>query len=149
MRRRGRDAIAPKSPPSRATHNQESGGSQELATHGHQYRTSPEEWGICASNQAPQSLGPAPERQAPKTSGFESQQSLYSEETGLYRTEMLLLRMLMADSFIPGPSTKAVDWKAPRPHVKKIHLPALRHLPEGHKPAGTLSRDGGTGGSHF
>lgn len=63
--------------------------------------------------------------------------------------ESLLLKNWCADSLTLALSPQRAIWKVPRPYVKEIHLLILKHLPEGHKLAETLSRAGRASGWHL
>ena len=59
------------------------------------------------------SLGSYTRKTSPRTSGFENQQGLSSEELGLYRKQTLLFKDMWKSSYTPSPSAGEVTWKAP------------------------------------
>lgn len=63
----------------------------------------------------------------------------------LWEMENLIIRGSHTDPFTPGPSIKAVIWKAHRWYREEIHWLILKQLLEVHKSTGTLSRDRGSG----
>lgn len=105
----------------------------------------PKERKCFSPHQTPHLIRPAPEREAPTTSAFETNESCIHETQRLSWTEKLLLQGLCSDSFIPGLSTKANIWKAPRIYVEEIILLNLKHQPEEQGPIRILARDEGAG----
>ena len=114
---------------SAATHNQEVMQNPELL---------PEEQTAHNPHRAPWLWRLAPERWAPKMSGFKAQGH---DTRGVWHTKERFSKGLCVASQAPGPSAEAAPWKHPG-FMWETHFLVLKRRQKGQGPAGMLPRDG-------